>query len=227
MKTNDKAAMEQLVRRIAEEIMSRLKEAEPRDEKAEGTLALVTSHVASPKSAKTALEAKYGSKVTGVSFGEAYTAPGIPCARYEDIGADGVLARAAESANIVLVTPKIVLLSNIAAGNDEGFVEHVVTRSLLWGRNVSVLLDFETPRFKRNTFYEKLGDVLGVLREMGMQTLGYRVSGAEQREGLGLVTEREVIAAWKTGREILCDAKAIVTPSAKDKAKELGIRINW
>ncbi|MEA5002800.1 MAG: hypothetical protein VB081_04810 [Christensenella sp.] len=220
------AAMEQLVRRIAEEVLRRMHEAQPRDEDVQGTLALMTTHVASPKSAQAALVKRYGKEISGVTFGEAYTAPGMHSARYEDIGADEVLSRAAGSANIVLVTPKIILLERIAAGNDEGFVEHVVTRSLLWGRDVSVLLDFEAPRFKRNTFYEKLCDVLGVLREMGMHTLGYRVSGEKGREGLSLVTEREVVEAYTAGREIVCEAGAIVTPSAKDKARELDVAIN-
>lgn len=219
-------AMEQLVRRIVEAVVRRQQAEEEEEEAPSGGLALVTSHVAWPQRAWRTLEKEYGAGLRTVSFGEETPALGSGSERYEDIGAAGVMERASGSGRLVLVTPKLTLLGRIARGDDAGLVEHVVTRMILWGREVSILLDFEAPRQRRNAFYEKVCEDLCILQEMGVRMLGYGAGREAAGTGLSLVTEREVTEAYEAGREIVCAAHAIITPSARDKARELGVRMN-
>ena len=61
-----------------------------------------------------------------------------------------------------------------------------------------MLLDFKPPRFKRNTFFEKIVTVIETLGDMGVEVLSYQCSVAKDGERLTLVTENEVVAAYKT-----------------------------
>ncbi|GHS92606.1 hypothetical protein AGMMS50276_00880 [Synergistales bacterium] len=216
-----------LIDRIVQEVLHRIKMAKTADECVSGTVVLMTSHVPSPKSALSKLRQSFGKDMLFLNLGIKNP---FSFEKVVESGADGddnVASAVAGAANVVLLTPKIGLLESIAKGLDDDFVPHLVIRSLLWRRNVSVVLDFEPPRFKRNTFYEKLVDVLGTLRDMGANLLTYKCATQKDMEGLTLVTEADVMDAWKNKRlEIRCAIGAIVTPSARDKSKELGIRIN-
>ncbi len=216
-----------LINRIAEEVLFRINQAAPKDEKVEGTIVLVTSYVPSLKTAVETIESLY-EKEEYVACDVEFDLIGKQVTLLGESNEAVVLEKVAGSANIVILTPKISLLERIAHGNDDNFTEHAIMRALLWGRNVEVLLDFVPPRFKRNTFFEKIVTVIETLEEMGVKVLSYKCSVAVDEDRLALVTETEVIDAYKAGKEkINCASKAIVTPSAKDKAAELGIIINY
>ncbi len=216
-----------LINRITEEVLYRLKEMEPADENVSGTVVIVSSFIPSPKTALMTIDEKYGKETEFITFGTAFTPVGRRCTSADEHEMDSILEKVAGSANVVLMTPKVGLLEKIATGNDEGFIEHLVMRALLWGRKVSLLLDFKPPRFKRNTFYEKIVTVIETLDEMGMEILNYQCALAKDGDKLTLVTEQDIVMAYKAkAQEVRCAANAIITPSAKDKAKELGIIIN-
>jgi hypothetical protein len=216
-----------LIDRIVQEVLYRIKALEAKDEDVSGTVVLLTSNVPSPGSALSKLKQSFGKEMLFVNFGIKNPFALEKVLEVETDAEETALDSVTGAADVVLLTPKIGLLEDIAKGRDEGFVPHLVIRSLLWGRNVSVVMDFEPPRFKRNTFYEKLVDVIGTLQDMGIRLLTYKCATRKGLEGLTLVTEADVMEAWKNKRtEIHCAAGAIVTPSARDKSKELGIRIN-
>ena len=217
-----------LINRITQEVLYRLKELEPTDENVSGTAVIVSSFIPSPKTALETIDMRYGKDVQFITFGTSFTPIGSRVLNAEEQEKDSIIEKIVGSENVVLMTPKVGLLSNIAMGNDDGFIEHIVMRSLLWGRKVTVLLDFKPPRFKRNTFFEKIVTVIETLGEMGVEVLSYQCSAAKDGERLTLVTENEVTAAYKTKeKQVLCTADAIITPAAKDKAKELGVDLNY
>ncbi len=216
-----------LINKIAEEVLYRLNSMEPSDEEVTGSVAIVTTYVPSMKTALETLESRHGD-VEYIVHETEFTAVGRTTLRVQEENKHEILERVASSANVVLVTPKLGLLSSIASGEDDGYVEHVVMRSLLWGRNVEVLLDFEPPKYKRNTFFEKIVTILTTLEDMGMKVLTYKCSTPDNEQRYTLVTETEVLEAYKSGKtQVMCAPGAIVTPSAKDKAKELEIEINY
>jgi hypothetical protein len=217
----------ELIDRIVEEVIYRLKELEPVNADAQGTVVLVTSFIPSPKDAIEKLNTRFGGDVTYIVFGDTeFPSKFEKVLLADELGTDAVLKRVNEAANVVLLTPRLKLIDNIAQGNDEDFVEFLIVRSLLWGRCVSVLIDFEPPAFKRNTFYEKVLDIIEVLEGIGIGIISYDCS-LDPLEAKSLITEADVMDAWKKGAgQLLGAAGAIVTPSAKDKAKELGLEIN-
>jgi hypothetical protein len=129
--------------------------------------------------------------------------------------------------DIILVTPPLWMLKNIASGDDRGFFEQLFLRALLWEKNVSVALDFGKPKFRRGTFFQELNDALGALEEMGAAVVSLELSVGKPEGELPLVTQAEVADAKKRGKDrIRCAPGAIVTPLARDAAKELGVTID-
>jgi hypothetical protein len=215
-----------LIDRITQEVLSRLSALEAKDENVSGTVVLVTSRIPSPASAMSKLKERFGGELSFVNFGVKvpFAIPGVIDAGERP--GDMIMETVASAAGVVLLAPRIGLLDVIAKGDDSDFVPYLVIRSLLWRRDVSVLLDFEPPRFKRNTFFEKLADVLTTLEDMGVRLLTYKCA-QRGAEGLCLVTEADVTEAWRNRKtEIRRAPGAIVTPAARDKSKELGIRLN-
>lgn len=220
-----------LVGKIAEEVMKRVEYDSLNDEKVTGTVAVFTTFVPSKKACAKALSDRFGSGIDCALIGDAaFDAPGFLKMRIDTKDDEQILMeRLARTANVVLVTPGLSLLYRIADGNDCGIAETSVLRPLLWGRRVSILLDFQVPRFKRATFFEKVVDALDVLTNMGVDILSYDPASeeAEEEERYSLVTETQVREAADNGTmRVLCTPDAIITPLAKEKAAELGIALN-
>jgi hypothetical protein len=217
----------EVVDRIVEEVLYRLNEMKPKDTSPEGTVVLVTSFVPSFTKASELIRSRYGEDVTYINFsGVAFPSKLERIVSAEEIGTDAVLALVNGSDHVVLLTPRLKLIGHIAEGSDEDFVEFLIIRSLLWGRHVSVVLDFKEPSFKRNTFFEKIVSIVDVLEDIGIDVVSYDCSYERSSERT-LITEADVLDEWKKGhKKILSAAGGIITPSAKDKAMELGMRIN-
>ena len=129
--------------------------------------------------------------------------------------------------DVVLATPPLWMLKKVAAGDDRGFYEQTFMHALLWEKKVSVVLDFGKPKFKRGTFFEELNDALSAIEEMGAEVVSLKLSVGRPEGELPLVTEAEVVDAQKQGHmRVKCAPGAIVTPLARDTAKELGVSID-
>lgn len=216
-----------LVDRIVQEVLYRAKGQIPQDKPQKGTVALVTSYVPFLKNALAKVAEHYGKDVTYINFGTQFAPVMKEVVNVDISGAQAILELVEAAANIVLIAPSIGLLEDIAAANDNGFVQHLMVRGLLWQRNVGVLLDFQPPRFKRNTFYEKVVTTVQALEEMGVRLMTYKCATYLGAQGLMLVTENDVMQAHKNKQaELVSAVGAIITPAARDKARELGIQIN-
>ena len=171
--------MDVFINDIVDRVLNKIERDMPADETVRGTLAIFTSFVPSAKSAVRALVEKYGEDVECALFGEAEFEPfGFSAIKVCDgIAQNQLMQKAAGKGRIVLVTPKISLLEKITQGNDDGFIEHVFLRSLLWGRKACILLDFVKPKFKRGTFFEKTADIIDSLTSMGVEIAAYTCSG--------------------------------------------------
>lgn len=224
--------MEALVSQILHEVQAKIKYEAEEDERIEGTVALFTTFVPSRHACAKKLVNLFGAGIECALFdGVGFSAPGFhafPVRSDED--KDHLMDLLAGAKDIVLVTPKLSMLYKLAEGDDEGFVEQSFLRPLLWGRNVTVLLDFDIPRFKRATFFAKLVDAIDVLVNMGVRVEAYKPSrnGLDIMEVKSLVTEADVLDAYKDGsKRIVCDKDALITPLARDKAAELDVKIDW
>ena len=138
-----------------------------------------------------------------------------------------ILEKLSDFEDIVLVTPPLSLLASIAAGDDSTFIASLIIRPLLWGKNVSVLLDFAVPKHLRGTALGTLVDNINALEKMGIifDTLD-REAGLEM-QARDLVSERDVLDAIRNGSmKVKAAPDAIITQLAQDTAAEQGVTID-
>ena len=128
-------------------------------------------------------------------------------------------------AEIVAVTPPLWFIRSLARGDDGMFAAQMILRPLLWGTNVTLLLDFALPGYRRGDMMTELTEMLGSLERAGMrlETLLPRGRAEEPKD---FVSEQDVRDAAKAKKlRIQVKEGAIVTQLARDTAKELGIAI--
>lgn len=128
---------------------------------------------------------------------------------------------------VVLVTPSLSLIRQLATGDDREFAALLVLRQLLWNKPVTLLLDFDMPRSRRSPFFEQFSTDLESLESMGLRLvcLPRQVSGGEP-ERKDLVTEQDVKDAFaQEQRRIRIKPGAIVTQLASELARQLGVSI--
>ncbi len=207
----------ELIKRIVEEVLARI--AAFGEYK---TLALVPEISAYAKEAQEYLS---GSNAVAALFGEAEELTGIDCKRIDTADDRKNIIKALKTIEeIVLVAPSLILLDEIANGDDTRFEAKLFEKAILGGKKATVLLDFVPPKFKRGTLFEKVVSAIDALRDMGVNVV---YLGAKPDEGYALITEFEVNEAAKHGiKRLQCAPGAIVTPLAKDAAKDKGIAID-
>jgi len=222
----------QIVRRVLNEaapISGEAPQAQSKDaDTTHGTVALVSTYLPKPAVAFEAL------KALSEDAPEVYTLNGatMTCAGCSGTSVENkadeyaLMDRLAVAKTVVLVAPSIKTLRNIAQGEDDGFIENAMLRSVLWGRRVKVLLDFELPKFKRGSFFENIIEAVDALTSMGIGVTPYRIAKDATQGKAALITETEVIDAYnRAEKQVIAEANAIITPLARDKAKELNIHI--
>lgn len=128
---------------------------------------------------------------------------------------------------VVLVTPPLSLLAAIAAADDTSLTASLIIRPLLWGKAVTVLLDFETPKYMRGTALAVIADNINALEKMGVivKTLTRK---NVKKQGKELITEQDIKDAYRDGSmKVKMEPGAIVTQLAQDTAKECGVSIEY
>ena len=207
-----------LVEQIVQEVVRRVEEELLREQHPEKVAVLVGTRPTSPGRMEEWLQSRYGPAYTMLPFYEAAKPPPDRLTVSEAVG----VAR-----EVILASPDIDQLRRIAAGDDTDPVSGAIVRALLWKKEVTVLLDYEPPRFRRNTFYETIAGALETLQSMGVR-VEYYEAFAREEQGTDLVTEADVLAAAQTeDKTILCVYGAIITPSAQDAIRETGVLLEY
>ena len=224
MRIEEERDLKSLIRRITEDVIRRLLEPE---KVAQGALVLAPGYVTDKGPLIGYLKENYESVTCAgegaPALGEAFQTAGIESEQDKR----ALMGSLKGYADIVLVSPPLWMLKNIAAGDDRGFTEQVFMRALLWEKKTKLILDYEKPRFRRGTFYEGIADALGAIEGMGAEIVTLKLTVGKPEGHLPLVTETEVTDAHKAGRKrIRCAEGAIVTPLAWDASRELGISID-
>lgn len=178
-------------------------------------------------SAYTAEAAEYlsGRSAMAALFGDAEPIDGIESRRIEDPADKKAAIKALRSVEeIVLVAPSVALLTSVGKGESVHFAATLFEKALLDGKKATVLLDFSPPKFKRGTLFEKVIDAVNAVRDMGAEVV---YLGAKPDDGYALITEYEVNEAARHGiGRLQCAPGAVVTPLARDAAREKGIAID-
>jgi len=225
----DERELKNLISLITGMVMERLREPGSPMEEPQGAMVIVPAYVPDEAGLKTYLKKVYGEKLTYWLLEG--TEPLDPDANtvFVRMGADRkqIFGALKNCSDILLAVPPLWMLAGIAKGDDAGIVEQALLRAVLWEKTVTVLLDFEKPKFRRGTFFETLSDTLKAIEDMGVDVVSLPLSAKKKAQEKTLVTEADIVDAAKGGDlRVKCTPGAIVTALAWDKAKELGVAID-
>ncbi len=200
---------------IVAEVVRRVAVLERQKQHPEDVLVLLAAPTAYPEALKKLLSTQFGEGYTPLCFRESCE---LPYALYAGQMSEAqILEQVTKAKTVILIAPKLEQLQQIADGKDQDFLSYLVVRSVLWRKDVRLYLDFEPPRFKRNTFLEGVSGALDTLKQMGVAVHPYYTGDAAKLIGESLVTEADVLAAAeRPDRSIRCRVGAIITPAARD-----------
>jgi hypothetical protein len=213
----NESQIKQLIKIIVEEVLIRMS-----GFGGYKTLALVSDMSAFEREAQDYLT---GKSALAAIFDEAQMMADID-SKHVDTDEDkrNLLIAMKNAGEVVLVAPSLTKLCAVAKGDECCFAASVFEKAILSGKDTTVLLDFAALKFKRGTLFEKAIDAVDALRDMGVKVV---YLGEKADEGYALVTEFEINEAARRGiARIKCAAGAIITPLARDAAKEKNIAID-
>ena len=190
---------------------------ERRRQHPEQVLVLLADSVSFPEKLQQTLNEQFGVAYTPVSIPETNTFADEALLYAGKLEPGGLLERVKEAKTVILVSPRLELLRRIASGDDGDPLSHLLVRAILWQKDVRVYLDYEPPRFRRNTFLADTAEAIDTLRQMAVTVCPYFAVAPQEPEGTDLVTEADVLDAAKTeSKTIRCRSGAIITPAARD-----------
>lgn len=209
--------IKELIKRIVEEVLARIS----------GFWGYSTVALLTEVSAYEEETAKYLSdkKAVAAIFGDAEEIREIDSKRIKTAEDKNRLIKTIRNfEEVILAAPSLKLLCAAAKGDESEFAAKVFSKAILDGKKTTVLLDFQPPKFKRGTLFEKAVSAIEALQDMGVEVV---YLGSKPDEGYALITEYEVNEAVRRGIERLqCAPGAIITPLARDAAKDKGIAID-
>lgn len=224
----DKVYLHKLIELIVEEVARRVKLLQRQEAHPEDVVVLLPEPLAYPKQLQAHLQQQFGVGYTPVELGGATGFPKEYLLEAQQLGVSGTFDVIGKAKTVVLASPSIALLNRIAAGDDSELASRLVTRAILWNKDVRLLLDYQPPRFLRNTFLEGVASSLETLRSMNVQVETYDTGQAQPQISRELVTERDVLAAAETEEKTLsCRLGAIITPSARDAIAATGVILKY
>ena len=207
--------LHKFIEAIVAEVVRRVAILERQKQHPEDVLVLIAAPTAYPEELKALLKTQFGEGYTPLCFRENCE---LPHALYaESMSQADILAQITKAKTVILIAPRLEQLQEIAEGKDQDFLSYLMIRSVLWRKDVRLYLDFEPPRFKRNTFLEGVNSCLDTLKDMGVTVSPYYTGDAARQIGESLVTEADVLAASeRPDKTIRCRVGAIITPAARD-----------
>lgn len=224
----DHELLHKLIERIVAEVVRRVALEERRKQHPERVLVLLAAPVAYPEALLETLQRQFGVGYTLVSFQDDCGLREETMLSASSMAEGALLQRVTQAGTVILVAPHLELLKQIAAGDDRTPLAHLMIRSILWQKDVRLYLDFEPPRFRRNTFLEGVADAVETLRQMNATVCPYYTGDSRTPEGAELVTEADVLTAAQTEHKtIRCRNGAIITPAARDALAESGVILRY
>ena len=207
--------LHKFIEAIVAEVVRRVAILERQKQHPEDVLVLIAAPTAYPEELKALLKTQFGEGYTPLCFRENCE---LPHALYAaSMSQADILAQITKAKTVILIAPRLEQLQEIAEGKDQDFLSYLMIRSVLWRKDVRLYLDFEPPRFKRNTFLEGVNSCLDTLKDMGVTVSPYYTGDAARQIGESLVTEADVLAASeRADKTIRCRVGAIITPAARD-----------
>lgn len=195
------------------------------------TLVIVPGSVPFRKKAVECLYQEYGTDMAFLTADDQFDLEYSTVFRAGEMTKNEWLDLCEKTKQVVLLAPSLELLSRIAGGDDRELPEYLFLHAALWNKDVSIYLDF----LPEKVYGSQMQRMLQSFRFRGIPIHCYcrknienAVPGGE-KAGLRnraefLITETDIVEVFQKGRNrFICEPGSIVTPLARDKAKELGI----
>ncbi len=209
--------LHKLIELIVAEVDKRVAILQRQAQHPEDVAVLLAAPIAYPKELKDLLHAQFGDGYTPICFTQKTELQDDTTLFAEKMTEAELTDRIAKAKTVILVAPRLELLKEVADGKDESFLSYLMVRSILWKKDVRLYLDFEPPKFRRNTFLEGVASSIETLRQMNVGVYPYFTGDAAKQIGATLVTEADVLAAaQRADKTICCRVGAIITPAARD-----------
>lgn len=224
----DRELLHKFIELIVAEVVRRVALLERQKQHPEQVLVLLAAPLAYPDKLRELLRGQFGEGYTPVSFTERNELGDETMLYASKLTQAELMEKATAAKTVILVAPRLELLKQIAAGEDRDFLAYLAVRSILWKKDVRLYLDFDPPRFRRNTFMEGVAASIETLRQMDVTVSPYYQGDAELTNGASLITEADVLAA-AASREKIIRAKvgAIITPAAKDALLTADVAVQY
>ena len=180
------------------------------------------------KKLKKLLKSQFGEGYTPISFPDKCELEDENLLHVSTMGEGELMKRITAANTVILVGPRLELLDKIARGEDQELLSYLMVRSILWKKDVRLYLDFDPPRFKRNTFLEGVAAAIDTLRQMNVTVCPYFKGEAAAKKQTSLITEADVLAAAETEEKtIRAQVGAIITPAARDALLTSGVAVQY
>lgn len=133
---------------------------------------------------------------------------------------------------ICCIAPGIKLLENIAKGDDAQFIEYFLLQGILHSKPTTIYVDYMPNGISTDGLVGKVSSLFREIEGLGIKVENIdkqndAVISAEKVYQDGLITEQDIDEMWSNGVTELDCSRCIVTPLAKDRAKELSIILKY
>lgn len=223
----DRILLNEIIEQIVAEVVRRIRLAQRKLSSPEETVVLTASPVAFPERLKAYLDAHYSDRYVVIHLGQGSPWEDADVLQGRELGEDNLTKRLYKAKRVLLACPTVSLLRSLGAGEDNSDCARLFTKAILWQKKTTVLLDYEPPKFHRNSFLGSLSDALDALRDSGVEIANYCTPETDGNPLHTLVTEETVQKAHAAGQPICLAQKAIITPAARDAAKALGVEMQY
>lgn len=130
---------------------------------------------------------------------------------------------------IICIEPSIDMLRSIVHLTDNHFSTYVVLQSLLYGKKVKIVLNNNILNTPTNPIQQKYNELINEAREKGITINDtWTACCSKKVYNKNLISESNIDEIVTTNQKVIhVDHNTIITPLAKDRARELGIIIKY
>lgn len=209
------------------EVIRRVEEQQRLEQHPEDVVVVVAGKPACPEKLERRLSEQYGVGYSAIFF-QQNAPPWKHAISASSLSPEQIIDMIGTAKKVILASPELSLLRLIAAGDDQDPISKLLVRAILWKKEVRLLLDFEPPQFRRNTFFAGVADAIETLKSLHVSVDHYDTGEQAALQRKDFITEKDVLdAAERPEKLILCAIGAIITPSARDAISETGVILSY
>lgn len=163
-----------------------------------------------------------------VGVKKAETSLGIANAVLDEQSQEQIAARVEKQKRLVIVAPRLYQIKNMISGQDKEPLEYVTLNALMQGKETEIVLGCRTSEHMNNALERKVLQMVDQMNRMGIDVIdnifAEQEPNGKRKNNKSFISEEEVLLAnSRNEKEVWLEKNAIITPLARDTAKELGI----